>query len=445
MTSNQFEQLRSYLLSDIKESAAFLIAGFFKNNEGYHFTVRDIIIPHDSDYDDRTEYHIEVSAIFVNRVISIAERNQLTVIQCHSHPFAERKLSYSSSDNHGESVSAKTLYDCLGSKPMGSLLFGRDVITGRIWLSPNKMPIKVNELRIVDRHMKIENLDQSSKSQKIDLETYDRQIRAFGTKGQELLSKLTIGIVGLGGTGSSVAEQLAREGITKFVLIDHDKFENSNKTRLYGTYANTKKIPKVEIVRKNIEKIEPRAVITTIAKNVISQEVLKQLRNCDLVFSCTDNQSARSVINELAYQFYIPVIDVGVGLDARNDRIVGGFVRSSVIGPSLPCLYCMGIIDSDRILAESLNKEERFKRQKEGYITGFEDDVPSVIIFTTMAATFGLFLFKDLLFNLLTTAANTLALDITDFRSSRLAASVRHDCVCTHRMGRGEYMPLSAP
>ena len=43
-------------------------------------------------------------------------------------------------------------------------------------------------------------------------DVFDRQVRAFGADIQELLATLRIGIVGNGGTGSPVAEQLIRLG-----------------------------------------------------------------------------------------------------------------------------------------------------------------------------------------------------------------------------------------
>ena len=448
MTSKQFEILRSYLLSDPEqEAAAFLVAGFFKNDKGIHFVVRDVLIPEDKDYDFRSSYHLEVSPIFFNKAISRAERNNVTVIQCHSHPFSRDELWYSPSDYAGESTSSKTIYDCLESKPMGSLLFGQNMIMGRIWLAPGKKPEPIDEIRIVDRHMQINKISSRFESkEKIDTDLYDRQIRAFGIKGQKLLSQLTVGIVGAGGTGSAVAEQLAREGVTKFVIVDHDKFTKSNKTRLYGSYETTKESEyKVDIVKKNIQKIEPKVNVKTIPGNVISQNVLHQLKNCDVVFSCTDRHAPRSVLNELAHQFFIPLIDVGVGLDAKNEKIEGGSVRVSLSSPSLPCLYCMGIINSDQILAESLSKDERESRQKEGYVKGMMDDVPSVITFTTMAASYAVLLFKDLFFNIIKSNSNTILLDVTTFVTSRLAATVQNDCVCTLRMGKGEYMHMSAP
>ena len=448
MTSKQFETLRDYLLSDPQQEAAvFLVAGFFKNDKGIHFVVRDVLIPTDNDYNFRSNYHLEISPIFFNKAISKAERNNITVIQCHSHPFAKDELWYSPSDFAGESTSSQTIYDCLNAKPMGSLLFGQNVIIGRAWTVPGKKPEPIDELRIVDRHMQIHKIsDRSKQGKRVDVDLYDRQIRAFGTKGQGLLSQLIVGIVGAGGTGSAVAEQLVREGVTNFVVVDHDKFTRSNKTRLYGSDASTKESEyKVDIVRKNIQKIEPRTTVKIIPDNVISQKVLNQLKNCDVIFSCTDRHAPRSILNELAHQFFIPLIDVGVGLDANNDKIVGGSVRVTLASPSLPCLYCLGIINSEQILSESLSKKDRESRKREGYIKGMNDDVPSVITFTTMAASYGLLLFKDLFFNIIKSSANTILLDVSTFVTSRLTSSVQNDCVCTLRIGKGDYMPLSAP
>lgn len=442
MTSDQFKKLKSYLLSDVRESAAFLIAGFYRNSTGVHFAVRDILIPEEKDYDDRNRFHIQVSPLFFNKAISRAEASDITVIACHSHPF-KGILQYSSSDNYGESLSSETLRACLYNRPMGSLLFGPDKVLGRAWID-NKKPVVIDQLRIVDRHLSICEMS-NGRYPSFDSQIYDRQVRAFGMKGQAILSRLNVGIVGVGGTGSSVAEQLVREGVRRFVLVDHDKFEPSNKTRMYGSGAENKGEFKVDIVKKNLQKILPEVRVVTIPETIISQKTLAKLKDCDVVFSCSDRHAPRSVLNELAYQYFIPVIDIGTGLDAKDDRIEGGSVRASLVSPGLPCMYCYGIINSETILAESLSKEERQKRQKEGYVSGMDDDAPSVVTFTTMAATFGLMLFKDLLFGYMDTRAGTIMLDIKSFESSRLAVPIKTDCVCTARTGKGDYLPLSAP
>jgi molybdopterin/thiamine biosynthesis adenylyltransferase len=62
----------------------------------------------------------------------------------------------------------------------------------------------------------------------LDRPRYDRQIRAFGVAGQNILKSLRVGIVGLGGTGSIVLQELAHLGVTDFLLLDPDVVEESN-------------------------------------------------------------------------------------------------------------------------------------------------------------------------------------------------------------------------
>ncbi|KAG2478114.1 MAG: putative JAB domain-containing protein [Nitrosopumilales archaeon] len=446
ITKTQLKTLTEYLLQSKNESAVFLIAGYFRNSLGSHLVVRDIILPKNQDYDDRTEFHIQMSPVYFNKVISIAEANELTVIQCHSHPFPEKGLRYSPTDNFGEATSAKTIHECLNGKPMGSLLFGKNEVIGRIWLDNKNSPIDIEELRLVDRHLQIQKLVETKNSDKtIDKDLYDRQIQAFGIRGQKILSQLIVGVVGLGGTGSSIAEQLAREGIKNFILVDQDKFEISNLTRVYGSSIKDRGKNKVEIAEQNIKQICSDSVVQKIFANVISQKTLSDLKDCDVIFSCTDRHAPRSVLNELAYQYSIPTIDVGVGLDSNNEKILGGTVRATLLSPTLPCLYCTGILNSELILAESLSKEELESRKDEGYIQGLTDDVPSVIILTTLAASFGLLLMKDILFKVFDSKSSTVTLDISTFETSRLAASVQNDCVCKLRTAKGDYIPLSAP
>ena len=56
----------------------------------------------------------------------------------------------------------------------------------------------------------------------------------FGAAGQHILQASKVAVVGLGGVGSLVAEQLARLGVGNIVLIDPDEIESSNLSRVVG-------------------------------------------------------------------------------------------------------------------------------------------------------------------------------------------------------------------
>src|SRR3546814_8494235 len=65
---------------------------------------------------------------------------------------------------------------------------------------------------------------------------YDRQ-DFLGPDSDARLRAVTIGIVGLGGGGSHVVQQLAHLGIGCFVCVDPDIVEDSNLNRLVGATA----------------------------------------------------------------------------------------------------------------------------------------------------------------------------------------------------------------
>ena len=275
MTSSQLSMLKRRLLADAdKESAAFLTAGFFEGAGGLHLTARNMLFPEEEDYTERTACRLEISPRFFNKAIGMAERDGVTLIISHSHPHSGGGLGYSQSDFAGECETSGTVGRCLGGRPMGSLLLGRGSLIGRVWRADGHAE-PVDQIRIVDRHARIVPVGGTgAEPPPVDAGLYDRQIRAFGIGGQKTLSSIKVGIVGLGGTGSSVAEQLAREGVRRFTLVDHDVFATSNRTRMYGTDAGTKCIPKVELAGDNIVRILPGAEVERIRADVVSQEAL---------------------------------------------------------------------------------------------------------------------------------------------------------------------------
>jgi integrase len=57
----------------------------------------------------------------------------------------------------------------------------------------------------------------------------------FGARTADLLGRLTVGIVGVSGTGSPIIEMLVRLGVGRLVLVDDDTVEVKNLNRIYGT------------------------------------------------------------------------------------------------------------------------------------------------------------------------------------------------------------------
>jgi hypothetical protein len=216
---------------------------------------------------------------------------------------------------------------------------------------------------------------------------FDRNVRAFGASIQHTLSDLRVGIVGCGGTGSAVAEQLTRLGVRKFVLVDPDTLASSNITRVYGSTPDDVGANKTDILSKHLKRIAPEIFCENIVAMLTTESAARRLIPCDVVFGCTDDNAGRLVLSRLATYFLTPVIDCGILLSSdASGQLVSIDGRITTCVPGGPCLVCRGRIDLRRAGTELLTPAERVRREDEGYAPALGRTEPAVVAFTTMVA-----------------------------------------------------------
>ena len=252
---------------------------------------------------------------------------------------------------------------------------------------------------------------------------FNRNIRAFGEPVQRMIGMLQIGVVGCGGTGSAVAEQLVRLGARHLLLVDADTLSASNVTRVYGSTPADVGKPKTEVLADHLRRVAPDLDCETVAGRCTSQRVAESLAGTDLIFGCTDDNAGRLVLSRLCYWFLTPVIDMGVLLTSnpRNTleapqcrslaapplgpapppsreqpprslrshdgcSIEGIDGRITVLTPGSACLLCRGRVDLARAAAETRASEEQDRLEAEGYAPALGAVEPAVVTFTTMTA-----------------------------------------------------------
>jgi molybdopterin/thiamine biosynthesis adenylyltransferase len=216
---------------------------------------------------------------------------------------------------------------------------------------------------------------------------FDRNVRAFGEAVQQSLGDLFIGIVGCGGTGSGVAEQLVRLGVRHLILIDPDELSESNLTRVYGSTALDVGQPKVQVLRQHLMRVAPDLRCETVQSMVTLESAARRLIGCDVVFGCTDDNAGRLVLSRLATYLLTPVIDCGVLLSSAADGHMTGIDgRVTILSPGQACLVCRDRINLARAGAELLTPEERIRREDEGYAPALARTEPAVVTFTTLVA-----------------------------------------------------------
>lgn len=182
---------------------------------------------------------------------------------------------------------------------------------------------------------------------------HDRQ-SFLGATSEKTLSETTVGILGLGGGGSHVVQQLAHLGVGRYVIVDPDIIDESNLNRLVGgTRADVESTElKIRIAERTIRRVLPNAHISAHAKPW--QEVASELKQCDVIIGGLDSVMAKDEADRFAKRFLIPYIDMGMDVHKLNDRfLIAGQVVMTL--PSGPCLRCMGVVTEAALAEEARN------------------------------------------------------------------------------------------
>ena len=173
-------------------------------------------------------------------------------------------------------------------------------------------------------------------------DVYSRNAGLLETR---VLKDRSVGIVGLGSVGSTLALELARAGVGHLSLHDPDTLEPHNLCRHQASLRDLGR-PKVEAVADRIREICPTLEVETFVEDVVAdpeamERTEERLSCCDLLVCTTDTDDSRRFVNRLGRSRRIPTLQVGL-----HERARSGIVQR--VFPDGPCFEC----HRDKVLLE---------------------------------------------------------------------------------------------
>ncbi len=375
---DSLSSLMQQFQQEARESFALVLARPVKiAAREWRLLVESVNIPADSDYEQRTQTAVRASSAFRLVHEKRARQNGLSLVYCHSHPREEGIPTFSDIDDETELSLAAYCRDRIASKiPHAALLVGSQGVRARELGCSD--PVEVMEVgRRVIRWFPAGEIEIA--------DAHDRQVRAFGKDGQRAIQGMRIAIVGLGGTGSVVAQQLAYLGVSRFLLIDPQCLEDTNLNRVVGALPSDVGRTKVSIARRMIRRIVPSAHVEARQGNILDEATGAKLRDVDFVFCCTDSHGSRFFITQLAYQYFVPCIDMGVVIQVHDQVVTYYGSRIQMLSPGTSCLVCTdGTLNPNEVRWDLSNEQER---RADPYFHGRADiKQPSVISLNSAAA-----------------------------------------------------------
>lgn len=393
-----YEQLLAHLFpGDGDEHGAVITAGLAASTRGVRLLTRELWLAEDGvDYISGKRGYRRLSPEFVNRAIRHCRDEGLCYLAVHNHG-GQNHVEFSDDDRRSHKRGYPALLDIARGQPVGALVLAHNALAGDIW-TPDRARRPIAETSVIGR--RIERIYPTPAPLPPGADhTYDRQARLFGDRGQHLLGRLKVGVIGCGGVGMMLVMLLARVGVGELVVIDPERIDPTNLPRLpdatgldamlplrrlgLRALAESLATPKVRRARSIGRRANPHLSFQAIRGNVIDREVASALLDCDFVFLAADSHQARRVFNAITHQYLIPGIQAGTKIPVDPDTGQVGDIHSNVrlVLPQRGCLRCNQLISPARLQDESLAEHERDAQR---YIK--EVPAPSVITFNALTA-----------------------------------------------------------
>ena len=390
-----FAELQGHLFpGDGDEHGAVVLAGTCKSDRGLRLVAREVHLAKDGlDYVPGKRGYRMLKAEFIQSRILRARDKRLAYLAIHNHGGTD-SVAFSGDDMASHERGYPALLDIVRGKPVGALVFARSAVAGDLWF-PGCERAPLSHATVIGHRRRL--LFPRPETNDAAVGMYDRQSRLFGDAGQALLRRTRVGIVGLGGAGSILAELLGRLGVGEFVLADPDRADVTNLPRLIGAgrrdaivpswmpqvIADRLRIPKVQLAVRNIRRANRNARIEAMAQDFLFEDVAARFTDCDFLFLAADTMGTRLLFNSIVHQYGIPGIQVGAKIPVADDGTVGNvFCVSRMVTPEQGCLWCNGLINPGRLQDEAVPEAA-----KRGY--AYVDDpavvAPSVVTMNAIA------------------------------------------------------------
>ncbi len=186
----------------------------------------------------------------------------------------------------------------------------------------------------------------------------------LGDAGINKLSNKHIFVAGLGGVGSYCAEALARAGIGRLTLLDHDVVVSSNINRQLPALLSTVGQSKAELMAARIADINPDCKVTLLRTFLTTENVNELVPdNCDYVIDCIDSLTCKEALVAESFKRGLKVASsMGAGNRLDPTRIKVADISKTEMCP---------------LAKQMRHRLHRHHDIRKGVLTVFSDEHPS--------------------------------------------------------------------
>ena len=165
---------------------------------------------------------------------------------------------------------------------------------------------------------------------------YSRQIilPEIGETGQQKLQDARVLVIGAGGLGCPVLQNLASAGVGNIGIVDGDVVDETNLHRQLLYTLKDCGNSKAETAKKVILELNPEIKVTVFPEFFTAQNAARIVEDYQIIVDCTDAIAVRYLINDVSVAKRIPMVYASIH---KFEGQVSVFNYKN--GPSYRCLF----------------------------------------------------------------------------------------------------------
>ncbi len=144
-------------------------------------------------------------------------------------------------------------------------------------------------------------------------ERYARNCATVTEEEQLRLGGFCAAVVGLGGLGGHIAEQLARLGFGRLILLDDEKVEESNLNRQLFATTLTLGALKVDAAAERLRAVNPECALRCLPLRLTDRNASDLLAEADIVMDAVDSVPARLLLEKCCRELEKPLVHGAIG------------------------------------------------------------------------------------------------------------------------------------
>ena len=161
-------------------------------------------------------------------------------------------------------------------------------------------------------------------------ERYSRQRAILTEEGQALLARKRVLIVGCGGLGGHLIENMLRVGVGNVTAVDPDRFEESNLNRQLLSAEPLLGTLKAEAAAARAKAVNSAVEFRAVPQAFSAENGDELVRGCDLVLDGLDSATDRLLLEDICARHNVPLV---------HDAILGELVQAAVVPPGSGMLH----------------------------------------------------------------------------------------------------------